>query len=297
MTSERAEPELPPSYDEALADVSPTSSRVDTKQVVRSLVDETISYTSPEDSSSKLSPGPSSPPLYARHDPAANAFILRTPFIYTSSGFSDTPRYQIEQSLTRSGRPYKLHIRTLAPSETRRLSLQGPAAQSAAFTSFDDDLLVYEVQGLGFIGSSRVEIKGCRSRCLPGYIQVETGIGWSCKFWHMTRNEAADAMRPENERRMQKHGYHSRDEWNRNLLFAVDGRRTSAPSSDRKYEWKDATGKSLGVEKEQKLELTAELTMRSREALLACWIGRAWISGALSQALVASGGSRSISSV
>lgn len=295
MTGERDEPELP-SYDESLADISPASSRFSQKQEVRSLIDDAIVNISPEASSSKSSDDPSLPPSYARHDPGANAFILRTPFIYATSSSTDTPRYQIEQSLTRSGRPYKLHIRTLAPSEVRRLSLQGPSAP-AALVSFDEDLVVYEVQNLGFIGSSRVEIKGCRSKCLPGYVRVDSGIGRACKFWHMTRNEIRDSMRPENERRMQKYGYHSRDEWNRRLLYAVEGRRTILSNTDRTHEWKDADGKTVAIEKEGKIEFTVELPSRYREALFACWVGKAWIAGILSAALVSSGASRSVSSV
>ncbi|KAJ9149340.1 hypothetical protein NKR23_g4221 [Pleurostoma richardsiae] len=328
-----------PSYDESLEE-PPSIERAEEAAAAEGK-DGPLSAVNSNDSADGAGPSSSPsalppPPDYARYDPGATGFVLGAPFIYTTTG---APRYQLQQRLTHAGKPYQLRIRPLLPSESRRLSVASAGAAtttdggglagaslsrsfsaSAPFASldlvpYDDDTSLYMVHSLGIVGSSRVEITGLRhSRTLPGHIRFDRSLllpaaaaaGGACKFWHMTRNRARDSMREENQRRMQRRGYHAEEEWDRVLLFHAEGggagavasglllghRRGSSSSSSSSSSragrrWKDGRGAVLATEEEdgRRLELTQagrDAPQRTREALLACWIGRAWTSGILS---------------
>lgn len=84
-------------------------------------------------------------------------------------------------------------------------------------------------------GAAGIEIRGCRASTLPGLVRLEKGSSLTAgkwwKFWHLTRNKANDSLREENEKKMQKYGYHADEEWNRQVLFRLmlswDGRTLS----------------------------------------------------------------------
>lgn len=97
--------------------------------------------------------GPSSssspPPGCARQDPTARTYLLRPPFIYSCAGDgpsgTQTPAYQVS---LRKGRPSQLGIRPLQPSESRLLSLKGPAEEDmlgheGPTVRFDNDTALY----------------------------------------------------------------------------------------------------------------------------------------------------------
>lgn len=362
-----------PSYDEALEEsVSCSAAGHRTAQQVPS-PSMTLSQTSAGSSITNTLSLPlysaktPSPPLYARNDPAAQIFIFRPPLIYSTTSSTNspstdelsgppsalTPRYQLAQRLTRSGKPYQLRLRPLVPSESRRLSLASAATAATSASSqapsspkpldsspisptnnasaipFDDDTTLYVIDSMHHLGTARTEVQSPRSgrstRVLPGVVRIEPtppppppavarSAGPSrpkpkslaaCRFWHMRRNPARDALRAENEARMQRRGYHERDEWTRVLLFAVSPGGNSGgdtPGTRRKgsssgaalalglvgrgqgsWEWRDWEGRIVAVERERsgRLEIVdgEQMAARTREVLVACWVGRCWCSG------------------
>lgn len=175
------------------------------------------------------------------------------------------------------------------------------------------------VPGLGFGPSWRVEMqrepKGGASRNLS-FIRFEgggflgsglagggsknggTGVGGggsgrsgrhrsllrSCKFWYMTKKTDRELKGAAHEwKLMSKYGYSPEYDWNKRLLFTV--RRKVALGKNKGYEWKDGKGRLVAVETaEGRLDITgtaAAMSDHSREALLACWVGKAWAAGAL----------------
>jgi hypothetical protein len=280
------------------------------------------------------------PPSYARSDPAAQVYAYRPPLI-CSATISATqgpdpdpdsfmPRYQLMQELTaKSGKPWKLHIRPLVPSEIRCLSFAALAIPSyettlssevtssspptspvsptspkrAELVPFDDDTTLYTTTSRGpfeiasprplsarvFSGSIRVESVGGGLKSKPGL----SPSGILARFWHVTRNEAMDSLRPENRERMEKRGYHAEDELKERLLFEVarmpgKGRRMSLGwgfngGAQAKYEWRDVDGQLVGEESERtswlRLVDGEGMGVKIREALITCWAARCWASG------------------
>jgi len=81
----------------------------------------------------------------------------------------------------------------------------------------------------------------------------------------MTRNEAGDSLKKENERKIQKYGYHARDEWHKNLLFAVQ-----------KFEWRDGTGSVVARETRDRFKIERVLSISERDTLITCWAAKRW---------------------
>lgn len=247
-------------------------------------------------SSPEVGPSSPSPIPYSRDDPAAQCFTLKPPFIYAvSAQGAPAPRYQLEQRLTRSGKPYQLHIRTLTLGESRCLSLpttlSADSFKGTRDVDFDNDLTLYVVDDTGALNGAlfgqlaRPEIRPCRrGRCVPGLVSIERGVrGGAWKFWHMTRNEKGDSLRQENEARMQKYGYHTRDEWNRVLLFSAESGRMSGKLS-KHWVWKDREGSDVAVEDvpgNLDMRMVVELETKLRDVLIACWTARCWAIGAI----------------
>lgn len=254
---------------------------------------------------------PAVPPTYERHDPIARTYLLRTPLIYSSTGSSpQTPAYQLDAQLTKAGRPYQLRIRPLDHIESRTLSLRGDRRSAAGAgggeVGYDDDHTLYLLQvmqllgglgmpGLGFGPSWRVEMqrgpKGGSSRNLS-FIRFEGGgilgsggsfMQRSCKFWYMTKKTDRELKGAHEWKLMNKYGYSPEYDWNKRLMFTV--KRKVALGKNKGFEWKDGKGRLVAVESaEGRLDLTgiaAGMSAQSREALLACWVGKAWAAGAL----------------
>jgi len=81
----------------------------------------------------------------------------------------------------------------------------------------------------------------------------------------MTRNEAGDSLKKENERKIQKYGYHPRDEWHKNLLFAMQ-----------KCEWRDGTGSVVARETRDRFKIERVLSISERDTLITCWAAKRW---------------------
>lgn len=246
------------------------------------------------------------PPGYARHDPIARTYLLRSPLIYSTTGSSpQNAAYQLDARDSTTGRPFQLAIRPLDHLESRTLSLRSDRRRSLGY---DDDHTLYLLQvmqllggfgvpGLGFGPSWRIEMqrdpKG-DSAHNKGFIRFEgggilgTGRGFmqrsACKFFYMTKKTEQAWNSAHEWRLMNKYGWQPEFEWNKRLMFSVEKKR-HAMGKGRGYEWKDGKGRLLAVESaEGRLDLTGTATSmsaQSREALLACWVGKAWAAGAL----------------
>ena len=107
-------------------------------------------------------------------------------------------------------------------------------------------------------------IFGRRARTLPGHVKIERGAG-KYQFWHMTRNEAGDSLRKENEKKLQKYGYHSKNEWNKVLLYETN-----------KAKWKDREGTEVANESSDGLEIVKSLDVGERDLLVTCWVSKRW---------------------
>ncbi|KAF2146896.1 uncharacterized protein K452DRAFT_283097 [Aplosporella prunicola CBS 121167] len=103
----------------------------------------------------------------------------------------------------------------------------------------------------------------------------------TCRFWHYTRNLAANALDPANEARMLKYGYHADSEWNRELLFAAKknlfGRRKE------NVEWRDGDGRVVAAEVGDGLKLVETMGRKRRDVLITCWAVRKWVLGTLAE--------------
>ena len=199
------------------------------------------------------------PPDYAPLDALANSFTLHAPLIYANKT-SNSPRYQLYQEYTKSGRPAKLHIRRLLPSESRAHSLPSANIQALPRISYDEDGTMYTI--------SSYDMRGLRDSTLRGIIKIEQGSGLRgryCRFWHMTKNAANDMLRAENEAKMQKYGYRAEDEWNKDLLFCV-----------KKGKWKDNWGDVVAIEEGKDFKIQTVVDGPRRDLLVASWVARIW---------------------
>ncbi|CAN8104086.1 unnamed protein product [Discula destructiva] len=252
------------------------------------------------------------PPSYAPHDPTARTYLLRSPLVYITNGSSpQNAAYQLDARPSKAGRPFQLAIRPLDHIESRTLSLlprPGGCQDRRDSLGYDDDHTLYLLQvmqliggfgvpGLGFGPSWRIEMqrdpKG-DSAHTKGFIRFEgggilgTGRGFmqrsACKFYYMTRKTERALKTASEWKLMNKYGWQPEFEWNKRLMFSVEKKR-HAVGKGKGYEWKDGKGRLLAVESaEGRLDLTGvatSMSSQSREALLACWIGKAWAAGAL----------------
>lgn len=154
---------------------------------------------------------------------------------------------------------------------------------------YDADATMYTITRLGVlgvggvggrVGEAPLEIKGWRASTLPGSVHMVVQ-GRRCCFFHRMRNPANDMLRPENRRKMEKHGYHGEQEWTRTLLFAAtrggrgeDGRKLQA-------EWRDAEDKMVAREGDEAIAFEKILDPKLRDLLVSCWIARSWQAGTL----------------
>lgn len=289
--------DLPPAYERHRSDslVIPASSSSDAPRIPipipADVLGEILSHPGPK------TPGPDeaqSPPDYARQDPDVRCFSLQAPFISaapllpsSTASCSSVPRYQLAQLRSSLGKPYKLSLRRLTTTESRRASLALSSSSSSSFDSrrtsrhervdFDDDLAVYEVSNTDalhrFSSTTNVHIRGCKARTLRGHIELadlskRTG---ACRFWHLRRKD--DAAIDASQGKMRKWGYKAEDEWNKDLLFVAGTESAKSPGRP----WKDGVGKLVAVESGSDLEFVGSVGQREKEALLACWATRRWV--------------------
>lgn len=245
------------------------------------------------------------PPDYARHDPIARTYLLRSPVVYTTTGSSpQTAAYHLDERPSKTGRPFQLAIRPLDHVESRTFSLNRDSLDNPL--DYDDDHTLYLLQvmqliggfglpGLGFGPSWRVDMRRDPKGDSPqnrGFIRFEgggflgTGKGFmqrsACKFFYMTRK--TEGKTAKEWKSINKYGWQPEVEWNKRLMFTVERKRAGIGKS-RGCIWKDGKGRLLAVESAGgRLDLTGiatSMSARSREALLACWVGKSWAAGAL----------------
>ncbi|KAF4311160.1 hypothetical protein GTA08_BOTSDO13298 [Botryosphaeria dothidea] len=195
----------------------------------------------------------SPPPDYNTFDPLARDFHLDNDLIYASN--SNLPQYQIKLTPTTTGRPHKLRLRRLLPTETRRAAHRqstssvpsaqptvhpltrtttappssSPLPQPASTVTtipYDADMTCYTAT---LHPTNALKIRGHRASSLRSYITVapsplaSSAVARTTSFHHHVRNEQFDALDPAHDARIQKYGYHSKDEWVREVLFKARG--------------------------------------------------------------------------
>ncbi|OCL06279.1 hypothetical protein AOQ84DRAFT_390292 [Glonium stellatum] len=258
--------DLPPHYPGNEYDITlPKPGTLSPQSNPVGVLSDAIRSVATDSSSLQLPPISSDePPGYAPLDVLANNFTLSAPLIYATRT-SNTPRYQLYQEFTKSGKPSKLHIRRLLPSESRAHSLPSGNLQVLPRISYDEDGTMYTI--------SEYDMRGLRESTLRGIIKIEQGSGLRgryCKFWHLTKNAANDMLRSENEAKMQKYGYHVRDEWNKDLLFCI-----------KKGKWKDDIGDVVAIEQDMDFKIQTIVNGMRRDLLVACWVARIWFAQGL----------------
>ncbi|KAM0330618.1 hypothetical protein ACHAQA_003567 [Verticillium albo-atrum] len=240
------------------------------------------------------------PPSYLRSDPGARTYAFHPPFISSKHSLQEepsAPRFQLTQVISSLKKPFKLSLRRLTPSESRRVSLAGPSvssptsgrrpslapslapstASARSAPDYDHDLTLYEATNVNALHRftpvrHNPEIRGCKAGTLPGHIElVDLARAGTCRFWHVTPQpkaalEAAQA-------KMSRWGYRPDEEWRRRLLFAVDKQGSSMV-------WRDGeTGARLAVEVDGQVEVEDGIELALVEALVACAACRGWILG------------------
>lgn len=235
------------------------------------------------------------PPDYTPLDDNVSTYTLSAPLIATGTSI----RYQLKLERTAKGKPLRICIRRLMPTESRRLSRSssvGSIGSSSTLSrvssavEYDSDATMYTITRLAVLGvgavmgmsagEAPVEIKGWRASTLPGTIHM-TMQGRRCLFHHRVRNPANDMLLEENRRKMEKYGYHGEKEWTRTLLFSAT--RGGQDENGRKLqaEWRDAEDKMLAREGEEIFSFEKVLEPKFRDVLVTCWIARSWHAGTL----------------
>lgn len=232
------------------------------------------------------------PPGYSPLDDQVLNYHLSAPVVSTGESI----RYQLKLERTGKGRPFRICIRRLLPSESRRLSQTTSSAGSRSLSvgsvasannsngssrlsdlDFDRESTMYMITKLSLLGVGRnapLEIKGCRASTVPGHIHLlREGRGW--RFYHLKRNPANDALRPENRRKMEKYGYRPEDEWTRTVMF------TASSGGKRTAEWRDGDERLVATEGDDGFLFRRVMDPKLRDLLVTCWIGRTWLANTL----------------
>ncbi|KAM0279546.1 hypothetical protein ACHAQH_004501 [Verticillium albo-atrum] len=266
----------------------------------RSRVDSLLSTFSDAESSSpskETSAESACPPSYLRSDPEARTYAFQPPFISSKHSLHNepaAPRFQLTQVISSLGKPFKLSIRRLTPSESRRVSLAGPLPSShgtspgassstlsrvasASTPDYDHDLTLYEATNINALHRftpvrHNPEIRGFKAGTLPGHIELaDVARSGACSFWHVTPQSRA-ALEVA-KAKMSRWGYKPDEEWRRRLLFAVDRQAGGLV-------WRDGeTGRKLAVEVEGQVEIEPGIELALIEALVACAACRGWMLG------------------
>ncbi|KAF9878846.1 fumarylacetoacetate hydrolase [Colletotrichum karsti] len=219
------------------------------------------------------------PPEYMRQDPNDQIFRLEAPFISSASTDAGlmVPRFQLAQLRTSANKPYKLRLRRLTTAECRRLAVPGKGKES--LVEFDNDLTLYLIANTHALfpwSLPEIEIRGCKARTLEGFVELKR-TPTAHQFWQITKNEANDMLRPENQRKLEKYGYHANDEIKRELLFAGE----SVAVLSKETKWKDGSGILVATESKGTLRLAIDLPAERNDALIACWAAKCWIQGSI----------------
>lgn len=219
------------------------------------------------------------PPDYTVLDNNALTYHLRPPIILGGASV----RYHFKVNRTQNGKPFQLCVRRLMPTESRRLSkiisTTGVAGLASNMETYDDDATMYQITKLTtlwVIGEAPMEIKGCRASTLPGTISVERESGLrssKTNFIHVKRNHANDMLKPENSKKMEKHGYHPSDEWTRELLFTAKAVERGNKSH---AVWTSRDRTEVAHEEGAFLTFAEKLDSATRDLLVVLWVARHW---------------------
>ncbi|XWW94254.1 hypothetical protein V2A60_002197 [Cordyceps javanica] len=239
--------------------------------------------------------------------PTHESFIMSDKFIYSTSSSPATAIYHLSTRNTRSGQPWQLAISHLLPSEVRLLAAAAAAAASSAtassssasaaaaaapFIKYDDDLTLYTGERLAVpisIGQKPLLCIRGRRRAgggglSGGTVVVEKTLGRSrtYKFWHMTpiRRPLTQAEEDRMQALMRRRGYRSSDDWNKELLYTVQGRGGGRESREAgEMEWTDDRGVVVAREAGGQLTIggAEPLEAGTRDLLVACWASRVFV--------------------
>jgi hypothetical protein len=218
------------------------------------------------------------PPTYTPFDERPKIFSFCDSFvnIVSADGRTSKPRFQLQQQRSQSGRLWRLRLRRLLPSESRRLSM---SSASELDVDFDADTMLYEVENLAALYAFRnrldVQIKGRKAGTLPGHIELSSTGRDGHEFKHCTRPAAKHWSREENIRKMNKWGWKADMELEKTSLFTC-----------RNGEWKqrdELTDQivTVAVERNGELVLQKDISERMRDVLVTCWATKHWSTGAL----------------
>lgn len=115
---------------------------------------------------------------------------------------------------------------------------------------------------------TKTEMKAHHELAERGRIELEYGIGlggrW-CRIYLISKSRVRDSLDPKNEARMQKYGYHAKEEWDRRLLYAVRG-----------GIWTSPEGKRIAQERNGEFRIEEMKEVKRKDFLISCWIMKIW---------------------
>lgn len=220
------------------------------------------------------------PPSYTHFDEYAKVFSMCNGIInIVNADRAEKPRYQLKQQLAKSGRLWRLQIRRLLPSESRRLSM------SSRDVDFDADTMLYDAENLAALYALRnrmeVQIKGRKAGTLQGHIEVRDKGRDGHEFLQCTRPASKHWSREENMKKMNRWGWRADDELEKTSLFT---RRSLGRGRHAEWKHKDELTDVVGiiaVEMDGELVLQRDVPDKLRDALVTCWATKHWMMGTL----------------
>jgi hypothetical protein len=216
------------------------------------------------------------PPVYTPFDELARAFSIAGSVINTiSAGKIERPHYQLKKQSSKSGKLWRLQIRRLLPSESRRLSIS-----TTSSVDFDVDTMLYEAENIGALYAFRkqqIHIRGRKAGTLQGHIELNPQGKEGFDYRHCTQPASKHWSREENIRKMHKWGYHADDEWEKRLLFTC---RMTGRDGTMEWRYKDELLDTVSVvayEVNGELVLQKQVPERIRDVLVTCWAVKNWV--------------------
>jgi len=221
------------------------------------------------------------PPSYTPFDERARVFSLCNNIVnIVSADRAEKPRYQLRQQRAKSGRLWRLQIRRLLPSESRRLSMSGGSVD------FDLDTILYDAENLAALYALRnrmeVQIKGRKAGTLQGHIEVRDRGRDGYEFLQCTRPSSKHWSRAENLKKMNRWGWRADDELQKTSLLTC---RSAGRKGNAEWRHKDEITDVVGiiaVEKEGELVMQKDVADKLKDALVTCWATKHWMLGSLS---------------
>lgn len=218
-------------------------------------------------------------PRYASSLAPEESFTRSGRYIYAAPAIA---AYHVATRNTVSGQPWQLLLSHLLPSETRRLG-KSPEEEEVPFIRYDEDMTLYTAERLNVpisIGQKPLlVIRGRKRGTVPGSIVMDKslGPGRALKFWHVTplRRPLTEAENARLQALMHKRGYRSSDDWKRELVFSVHGRKRQGLLE---LDWLDESGRTVAVEESGgRLSPRCVMEAGQKDLLIACWASKNFI--------------------